>query len=142
MNDTPNEPQADDFKDDRTVDDIRSLWTTYLNGRTPLALLSDTKDNFEAWRVSPTSLGLNELTADEIALWRQSETVLRMGQIREPVQQNRRNFGMFLAALPPGKWHIGWVRDGAYAIVAQAMAGHLDEAREGVEFFKRLGWFL
>ena len=42
---------------------------------------------------------------------------------------------MFLAALPPGKWHIGWVRDGAYAIVAQAMAGHLDEAREGVEFF-------
>ena len=135
VNDTPNEPQADDFKDDRTVDDIRSLWTTYLNGRTPLALLSDTKDNFEAWRVSPTSLGLNELTADEIALWRQSETVLRMGQIREPVQQNRRNFGMFLAALPPGKWHIGWVRDGAYAIVAQAMAGHLDEAREGVEFF-------
>ena len=92
VNDTPNEPQADDFKDDRTVDDIRSLWTTYLNGRTPLALLSDTKDNFEAWRVSPTSLGLNELTADEIALWRQSETVLRMGQIREPVQQNRRNF--------------------------------------------------
>ena len=96
MNDTPNEPQADDFKDDRIVDDIRSPMDNIFEWADTAGSLSDTKDNFEAWRVSPTSLGLNELTADEIALWRQSETVLRMGQIREPVQQNRRNFGMFL----------------------------------------------
>jgi len=42
---------------------------------------------------------------------------------------------MFLAALPIGEWHTGWVRDGAYAVVAQAMNGHLTEARVGVEFF-------
>ena len=42
-----------------------------------------------------------------------------MGQVLEPVQDNRRNHGMFLAALPIGEWHTGWVRDGAYAIVGQ-----------------------
>ena len=71
----------------------------------------------------PHFRGLTQLTPDEIKIWRQSEAVLRMGQIREPTQTNRRNFGMFLAALPEGEWHIGWVRDGVYAIVAQAMNG-------------------
>ena len=53
----------------------------------------------------------------------------------EPVQANRRNRGMFLAALPEGEWHMGWVRDGAYAIVSQAMNGHHREARLGVDAF-------
>lgn len=135
LNDNPNEPQADDFRDERTVEEMRSIWQTYLNGRSADEVIADTKAEFESWRVSPSQQGLGMLTDDEIALWRQSETVLRMGQVRENLQSNRRNFGMFLAALPPGEWHIGWVRDGAYAIVAQAMAGHLNEARAGVEFF-------
>ena len=80
-------------------------------------------------------MGLTALSEDEIRLWRQSESVLRMGQIREAIQENRRNYGMFLAALPEGEWHIGWVRDGVYAVVAQAMAGHLEEAKLGTDFF-------
>jgi hypothetical protein len=135
LNDNPNEPQADDFRDERTIDDVFTQWQSYINNRDAEQIIADTKSAFESWRVVPSTLGLNHLTDDEVAVWRQSETVLRMGQVRERTQDNRRNFGMFLAALPPGEWHIGWVRDGAYAIVAQAMAGHLSEARMGVEFF-------
>lgn len=135
LNDTPNEPQADDFRDERTIDEVFTQWQGYVNNRDAGQVIADTKASFEAWRVAPSALGLDALSEDEIAVWRQSETVLRMGQIRERTQDNRRNFGMFLAALPPGEWHIGWVRDGAYAIVAQAMVGHLEEAKYGVEFF-------
>jgi GH15 family glucan-1,4-alpha-glucosidase len=42
---------------------------------------------------------------------------------------------MILASLPPGGWHVGWVRDGTYAAVALARAGHLDEAKAALEFF-------
>ncbi len=134
VNDDPNEPQANDFKDDRSVADILAAWDEFAGEKSAEALYRATMDEFEAWRVTPASLGLDSLTPDEVALWRQSETVMRMGQVMEPVQANRRNRGMFLAALPIGEWHTGWVRDGAYAIVAQAMTGHVDEARWGVDF--------
>jgi GH15 family glucan-1,4-alpha-glucosidase len=42
---------------------------------------------------------------------------------------------MLLASLPPGQWHIGWVRDAQYAIVALARMGHFDEARRALGFF-------
>ena len=134
LNDNPNVPQADDFRDFRTHDDIITAWNSFLADRGTSTLIEDAKAEFEGWRVDPTELGLDQLTPDEIKVWRQSETVLRLGQVREAVQSNRRNFGMFLAALPEGEWHTGWVRDGVYAIVAQAMNGHHDEAREGMNF--------
>ena len=134
VNDDPNVAQAADFRDDRTVEDILESWRAFAGGKDAKTVYEDALAEIEAWRVDPVSLGLETLTEDETALWRMSETVLRMGQVMEPVQENRRNRGMFLAALPIGEWHTGWVQDGAYAIVAQAMNGHHEEAKWGVDF--------
>jgi len=91
----------------------------------------DALEEFENWR-GPAPV---ELSEDERKLWRQSEAVLRMGQIREPNQAQRSSDGMLLAALPPGEWHTGWVRDGAYATVALAETGHVAEAAQSILFF-------
>ena len=42
---------------------------------------------------------------------------------------------MILAALPPGEWHTGWVRDAIYAVVALSMTGHHEESRKAMDFF-------
>ena len=135
VNDNPKDRQAEDFRDYRSGADIVAQWDEFVGDRDAEAVYADALAEFEAWRVSPESLGLETLTDDEKLLWRQSETILRLGQVMEPVQANRRNRGMFLAALPEGEWHMGWVRDGAYAIVSQAMNGHHREARLGVDAF-------
>ena len=131
VNDNPNESQAADFKDDRNVDDILELWTAFQGESTAEDLHSQALEELEAWRADEMP---EASTATETTLWRQSETVLRMGQVRESLQNNRENDGMILAALPPGEWHTGWVRDGVYAIVAMSMVGHTDEAKRGLEF--------
>ncbi len=140
VNDTPADSRAgtvSDFRDYRTPAQVTEAWTEWLGARDAVTLHQDILAEFEAWRVDPADLGLGEgtLTPDELRLWRQSEAVMRMGQVRESIQDNRRNFGMFLAALPVGEWHTGWVRDGVYAVVAQAMTGHIEEAKLGTEFF-------
>ncbi|MCA9543202.1 MAG: hypothetical protein KC613_02400, partial [Myxococcales bacterium] len=132
VNDNPNEPQAADFRDHRTVADIRAQWQAFAGGKDAATVHAEALAEFEAWR-KPTMPP--QLTADERIVWRQQETVLRLGQVREPTQPNRRNYGMFLAAIPVGEWHTGWVRDGTYGVVAQAMNGHVEEARIGTEFF-------
>jgi GH15 family glucan-1,4-alpha-glucosidase len=111
----------------------RDAWTAFRAGRDAAQLAADALAEWEAWRTPPPP----GLTADELAVWRQSEAVLRMAQIREPYQETprRKNHGMLLASLPPGNWHIGWVRDAAYAVDALARTGHLDEARLALDFF-------
>ena len=132
VNDNPNHPQAAAFKDDRTPAAVLEQWRTYAGERGAEELFNLTLQEWEDWRVDSAPSELNE---EERKIWRQSEAVLRMGQIREPTQSNRANYGMFLAALPVGEWHTGWVRDGVYAIASMAMIGHDEEARIGVEFF-------
>ncbi|MCA9540371.1 MAG: hypothetical protein KC620_15840, partial [Myxococcales bacterium] len=132
VNDDPTVPQAADFRDERSVDDILAAWQAFAGDGDAEAVTEGALAEFEAWRTPTAPQGLDDL---ERKLWRQSETILRMGQVREPTQANRRNRGMFLASLPIGEWHTGWVRDGTYAIVAQALNGHWAEARLGVEFF-------
>jgi hypothetical protein len=106
---------------------------TYLSGRLPEQLLSDELIAQEAWRTPPPG-GLSD---DERRVYRQAESTLRMAQVREPwqAQPRQKAHGMILASLPPGVWHIGWVRDAAYAIVALSRAGHLSEARDALRFF-------
>jgi hypothetical protein len=132
VNDDPREPQAADFRDERSVDDILALWAAFAADRTPQAIHDDALAEMDAWRAATAPAAL---TDQERILWRQSESILRMAQVREPRQPNRDNDGMVLAALPPGEWHTGWVRDAQYAIVAYAMTGHANEARLGLEFF-------
>jgi len=82
-------------------------------------------DDYHAAETMPSGL-----SADEEAVFRQSTAVLKMGQVREPGS----GYGQILASLPPGGWNISWPRDAAYAIVAQAHAGHHDEARDALQF--------
>ncbi|MCS6798160.1 MAG: hypothetical protein NZ898_06485, partial [Myxococcota bacterium] len=101
-------------------------------GLEPHVLLERELAEQRAW-LGPLPPGLR---ADEARLWRASEVVLRMAQVREP----GRGFGQILASLPPGlghvdsQWNIAWVRDMAYATVALARSGHLEEAAAALRF--------
>ncbi len=109
---------------------------TWAAARTPDKILADAKAEFEAWRKPPPDGIL--CSDDEKKVWRQGEAVLRMGQVREADSTSpivRKNHGMMLASLPLGEWHTGWVRDATYAIVALARMGHLQEARDALDFF-------
>jgi hypothetical protein len=132
VNDNPSATNAEAFRERRRVEDVLAAFASYVAGRDARALHDAALAEHEAFR---TGAMPSALSADERALWRQSETVLRMGQIREPHQPGRSNFGMMLAALPPGEWHTGWVRDASYAVAALAMTGHHQMARQALEFF-------
>src|SRR4029078_10886724 len=96
----------------------------------PVQVLADALADWESCRTPPPG-GLSD---DELRVYRQQEAVLRMAQVREPWQSEpkQEGHGMILAALAPGIWHIGWVRDATYAIVALARSGHLTEARDAL----------
>lgn len=121
------------FDETGNANAAKQAWSTFLAGRGPEQLLTDTLAEWAAWRKPPPA----GLTPEEEKIWRQSEAVLRMGQIIEPYQESprRKNHGMVLASLPPGGWHTGWVRDAAYALVAMARTGHHDMAKWGLDFF-------
>ncbi len=106
---------------------------TFIAGRDGLTVINSIESEFESWRKPPPS----SLSSTETALWRQQEAVLRMAQVREPWQLSpkQKGLGMILASLPPGQWHIGWVRDAQYSIVALARMGHFAEAKAALTFF-------
>jgi hypothetical protein len=105
----------------------------FVAGRGADQMLADALEEWETWRKPPPA-GLSD---DERRVYRQSETVLRMAQVREPwlAQPKQKGHGMILASLPPGIWHIGWVRDASYATLALLRMGHLEEARDALRFF-------
>jgi GH15 family glucan-1,4-alpha-glucosidase len=122
-----------DSSDPADADATALKLVAWANGRTPAQLLASARAEFEAWRKPPPA-SLPLCSGDEQRLWRQSEAVLRMAQIREPNTPTRFNHGMILASLPPGMWHIAWVRDGSYATVALARMGHFAEAKASLDF--------
>ncbi len=72
---------------------------------------------------------------DEAALARQSAAVLKMAQVSPSAAcPTARCRGQLLASLPPGQWHITWVRDLAYAVLGLLAAGHEPEAAAALEF--------
>ena len=101
--------------------------------KTPEEVLAEAVAEWEAWR-KPAP---DDLSATELAVYRVNEAILRMGQVWE--EENKAK-GQILAALPmdPGlpfeSWHVAWVRDMSYAIVALARTGHFVEAREALHF--------
>ncbi|MBT9558082.1 MAG: hypothetical protein IV100_18760 [Myxococcales bacterium] len=71
----------------------------------------------------------------EAALARQSAAVLKMAQVSEKAAcPTGRCQGQLLASLPPGQWHITWVRDLAYAVLGLLAAGHEPEAAAALDF--------
>ena len=135
LNDSPADPKANDFKDHRSVADILALWKGFVGEQGAAQVHQAALDEFEAWRTPSLIPPAIKDDPTELKLWRQSEAVLRMGQVREAPQSNRYNYGMYLAALPVGEWHTGWLRDGVYAIVAMAKLRHDEEAQDGIEFY-------
>jgi GH15 family glucan-1,4-alpha-glucosidase len=107
--------------------------TAFVAGRGADQLLADARAEWDAWRVAPPPL----LTDTERRIFRQAEAELRMAQVLEPWSDapKHKAHGMLLASLPPGVWHIGWVRDATFAIVALARLGHAAEARRALQFF-------
>ena len=101
---------------------------TFVAGRSPQELLTEEVAFWDAYHAVETLPA--GLSGDEEAVYRQSTAVLKMGQVREPGS----GYGQILASLPPGGWNISWPRDAAYAIVALAHTGHLDEARDALQF--------
>jgi GH15 family glucan-1,4-alpha-glucosidase len=120
---------ADDAQFAATSD----LW---LAGRTPLQVLADEQAEWQAWHaLDKLPPGLD--AQSQLQLQRNLAT-LRMAQVREPDAgqpgQNLSPYGQIIASLPPGIWHIAWVRDQAYAGVALAASGHVAEAKAALEF--------
>jgi GH15 family glucan-1,4-alpha-glucosidase len=117
---------------------LTKLLDGYIKGRGAKQLLDDELAAWQAWQkktISPVGL-----SADEQAVYAQALATLRMGQCLEPNDPppgQAAPHGQLVASLPPGKWDIAWVRDGAYAIAALARAGHLQEAEDGLTFMLR-----
>ncbi len=132
LNDQPNHPQKDLFRDESTLSDVMTRWENFVQNRPLSQIYQDLHSEWENWRKHEYPMDLN---ADEMKIWRQSESVLRMGQVRERNQALRKNHGMYLAALPTGRWQTGWLRDGVYSTVAMSVTHHFEEAKEGLNFF-------
>ena len=109
---------------------VGDAMATFVGARTPDQILADSRAEWEAWRKPPPA----GLSSDETVVYRQAESTLRMAQVLEPFGADLQNHGMILASLPPGVWHIGWVRDATYAIVALAQSGHVPEAKDALRF--------
>lgn len=110
---------------------VSALW---LDGRTPSQLLEDELAEWKTWH-SQTKLPKNPQLPQQLA---QNLAMLRMAQVHEPdlgpPGQNLTPHGQIVASLPPGIWHITWLRDQAYAGVALAASGHVQEAQAALDF--------
>lgn len=123
------------FTDTADTDALASQISAFVAGRSAPEILAEELAGWEAWHAVETPpAGASD---DELAVYRQSTAVLRMGQVRETEATgcpSGRCHGQILASLVPGQWNISWVRDASYAILGLVRAGHLAEARDGLEF--------
>ncbi len=119
--------------DDAQFSAASDLW---LAGRAAADVLADEQANWQAWHaLDQLPAGLD---ADATLQLQRNLATIRMAQVREqdfgPVGQNQTPYGQIVASLPPGIWHIAWVRDQAYAGVVLAASGHGLEARNALDF--------
>ena len=104
------------------VDRVR----TFIGARSAETVLNDEIAAWQSWR-APAPAGASTL---EAAAFDQAQAVLRMAQVRATGKPD----GQILASLAPGQWNIAWVRDMAYATVALARLGHVEEAKRAIRF--------
>ena len=76
----------------------------------------------------PENISLKEKNIVE-----QSISIFKMAQVSDK-EIFPLSHGQILASLRPGLWHVSWVRDGSYAILAMTKLGMYSEARKGLEF--------
>ena len=115
---------------------MAGLW---LGARTAQQVLGDEQAQWQDWH--KLDVLAPNVNAEEQLLAQRALTTLRMAQVREPdppspKDGDPRPFGQIVASLPPGIWHITWVRDQAYAGVALARAGHPQEAKAALDFLR------
>lgn len=104
------------------VDRVRS----FIGARSAETLFTDELAAWQSWR-TPAPSGAAPL---EAAAFDQAQAVLRMAQVRASGKPD----GQILASIAPGQWNIAWVRDMAYATVALARLGHVEEAKRAIRF--------
>lgn len=104
----------------------------WLAGREASALLAAEEANWSDWMAGATRPDLSgveaEIEGDAAALYDQSLAILRMAQLRDGT-----GAGLILASLPPGIWSLSWPRDQAYATLALARAGKVEEAAAAID---------
>ncbi len=119
--------------DDAQFSAASDLW---LAGRGAADVLADEQANWQAWHALD-QIPAN-LDVDATLQLQRNLATIRMAQVREqdfgPLGQNQTPYGQVVASLPPGIWHITWVRDQAYAGVVLAASGHGLEARNALDF--------
>lgn len=136
---------------------VSGWFDAWVQGRSAHQVLADERAGWNA-------LALTLPDAGEPELERQAGIFLAMGQVqtdeawlRESLSRDgearftrfktldggstlpntirHRGKGAVLASLPPGEWTYSWVRDGAYATVAMAELGMVEQSSAGLEFF-------
>jgi GH15 family glucan-1,4-alpha-glucosidase len=111
---------------DSDVEPVVDRVRTWIAGRSPDAILADEIAAWGAWHSTPPAAA----STIEKSVFGQAEAVLRMGQVRASGKAD----GQILASLAPGQWNVAWVRDMAYATVALARLGHVEEAERAIRF--------
>ena len=115
---------------------LAQLWR---QNRLPDAILQDELAAWQAWHGADQLAAT--LTPSEKLIAQRALATLRMAQVAEvndepTLPQPANPHGQIVASLPPGQWHIAWVRDMAYAGVALARAGHGAEAKAALDFVR------
>ncbi len=124
------------YEDQMPFAEMSAIADAWLNNRAPLKLLSDESAAWAQWHAAATQP--SEISTENAKMLRQSLALLRMGQVLEfnidPPNQGHSPNGQIVASLPPGMWNITWARDQAYAAVALAASGHVQEAILALKF--------
>lgn len=130
--------QASAFFDRADPSAAEAALSTWRGAATAEELLTAERAGWAAWHAGSALPG--GLRAEEEAVARQSLTFLKMAQVREAGAAHGQLPASFPSSLAAEDgsfahlWNIAWVRDGAYAIVALARAGHAEEARAALAF--------
>ncbi|MHB8873126.1 MAG: glycoside hydrolase family 15 protein [Myxococcaceae bacterium] len=120
---------GDDATANAALDGLRA----WIAGRTPSELVAAAQSEWDAWLAKAQRP--IDLSADERSVLDAQLAILRMGQVREPNGAGGVPHGQLVASMPPGQWNIAWPRDMAYATMALAAYGYLDEARAALDFY-------
>lgn len=100
----------------------------YKNEHPGFQALTDELDWWKNWQ-AVTLIPENILPA-ELSVYQQSLAILKMAQCREAFPAG----GQIIASLPPSSLNFCWPRDQAFAVEALLSAGHIEEARQALQF--------
>jgi len=111
-----------------TGDADRLFLKKFKNEHPGFKALTDEIDWWQDWHAQ--TLLPENIQPSERSVYLQSLAVLKMAQCREAFPAG----GQIIASLPPSFSNYCWPRDQAYAVEALLSSGHIDEARQALQF--------